>query len=97
LQFCGFTYIAGKAARDAKAQLGLLLTAAACVAGADAQGGSGAAGSVDKFALYQSAVQAPQGDISWMLRFYRQYVGLQVRAGGNAIGLGTRVWHARLD
>lgn len=34
---------------------------------------------VDKFALYQEAVQAPQGDISWILRFYREYVGLQVR------------------
>lgn len=23
-------------------------------------------------------MQAPQGDISWILRFYREYVGLQV-------------------
>lgn len=38
----------------------------------------GAAVGVDKFALYQDAVQAPQGDISWILRFYREYVGLQV-------------------
>jgi hypothetical protein len=45
---------------------------------ADAPPGVGSAGGIDKFALYQDAVQAPHGDISWILRFYRQYVGLQV-------------------
>jgi hypothetical protein len=47
---------------------------------ADVPLGAANAGDVDKFALYQDAVQAPQGDVSWMLRFYREYVGLQVWA-----------------
>lgn len=33
---------------------------------------------LDKFALYQDAVQAPAGDISYMLRFFHAYVGNQV-------------------
>ncbi|KAL3137735.1 hypothetical protein ABBQ38_005000 [Trebouxia sp. C0009 RCD-2024] len=32
----------------------------------------------DRHDLYQKAVQSPAGDISYMLRFFRQYVGLQV-------------------
>ena len=48
---------------------------------ADAPPGAANAGAIDKFALYQDAVQAPHGDISWILRFYRQYVGLQVCTG----------------
>ncbi|BDA43274.1 hypothetical protein COCOBI_04-2860 [Coccomyxa sp. Obi] len=33
---------------------------------------------LERHALYESAVQSPQGDISYLLRFYKQYVGVQV-------------------
>ena len=38
---------------------------------------SGYAG-LDRHALYESAVQSPKGDISYLLRFYQCYVGQQV-------------------
>jgi hypothetical protein len=34
---------------------------------------------VDKHELYEKAVQSPAGDISYLKRFYRAYVGLRVR------------------
>ncbi|CAL8468735.1 g8275 [Coccomyxa elongata] len=40
--------------------------------------GSGEYGGLERHALYESAVQSPQGDISYLLRFYKQYVGVQV-------------------
>lgn len=33
---------------------------------------------VDKHALYQQTVQYPPGDIHWMNKFYRRYIGPQV-------------------
>ncbi|KAL0053618.1 hypothetical protein WJX82_008407 [Trebouxia sp. C0006] len=35
-------------------------------------------GVLDRHELYQKAVQSPAGDISYMVKFFRQYVGLQV-------------------
>lgn len=38
-----------------------------------------------KYPLYQNAVQSPKGDISWLVKFFRLYVGGRVRrrpAGG---------------
>jgi hypothetical protein len=35
-------------------------------------------GGLDRHALYESAVQSPKGDISYLLCFYRKYIGVQV-------------------
>lgn len=40
--------------------------------------GPGEYGGLDRHALYESAVQSPKGDISYLLCFYRKYIGLQV-------------------
>ena len=41
--------------------------------------GPGDYGGLERHALYESAVQSPQGDISYLLRFYNLYVGMQVQ------------------
>lgn len=33
---------------------------------------------MDRHALYESAVQSPKGDISYLLCFYQRYIGQQV-------------------
>jgi hypothetical protein len=43
---------------------------------------------LDRHALYEQAVQSPDGDIAYIERFYRQYVSLGVRNG--AAHLSTR-------
>lgn len=48
--------------------------------------GSGEYGGLERHALYESAVQSPQGDISYLLRFYKQYVGVQVQIFLQALG-----------
>lgn len=35
---------------------------------------------LDRHLLYQDAVQSPKGDISYLLSFYRQYIGNKVSA-----------------
>jgi hypothetical protein len=36
------------------------------------------AAGLDRHALYQQAVQYPPGDIYWVCKFYRQYIGAKV-------------------
>ena len=40
----------------------------------DAANGTG----LDRHRLYESAVQSPKGDISYLLSFHRQYIGSKV-------------------
>lgn len=43
-----------------------------------------------KYSLYQRAVQSPKGDISWMVKFFREYVGGRV-GGVETTQAGCRV------